>query len=299
MLKRFAIKKLIVISISFLVLLIIYLFPSDDEIIKKTTKVYVHPDTIPIYLLDNKNNLLSRFEIIKDNTNEIDDIINNLKEDNNNYIPTNFIRIIPKDTKIINKEIKDDLLIIDFSKELLNIDEDKKEILIESLLYSLTEIDNINKISILVEGKYLDFIPKILDRSYGINKKYDLTSIKNVSKITTYYVNKIDNYTYYTPITMISNNNEDKIKIIIERLKSSPTYSTNLLSYLASSVELLNYEILENTVNLSFNNEILSLDSNKITEEIKYSIALSIKDTYQINKTIFYVDDRLIDVTFL
>ena len=68
---------------------------------------------------------------------------------------------------------------------------------------------------------------------------------------------------------------------------------------MSNSAELLNYEILENSINLSFNNQVLSLDDNKIIEEVKYSIALSIRDTYDITETIFFVENRLIDVFFI
>ena len=159
---------------------------------------------------------------------------------------------------------------------------------------------------IFIEGKNLKELPNskktlplTLDRSYGINKIYDLESLKDISKVTTYYVSKIEGYSYFTPITSISNNKKEKIEVIIEQLKSMPIYQTNLVSYLTASAELLNYEILENSINLSFNNEILSLEEDKVIEEVKYSIALSVRDTYDISQTIFYIDNMLIDVFFI
>ena len=308
MFKRLALKKLLIVSLSFVILLLLYLFPNNDNYHIKTTLTYIEKDTIPIYLIDG-NNYVSRFEVIKksaDLNDLINEIISNLTIDNKNYIPNNFKKIIPKGTKILNKEIENDLLKINFSKELLNIDKDNEEKMIEAIIYSLTEISNINKIMIFVEGNILKELPNskknlplILDRSYGINKIYDLNSMKDINKITTYYVNTNSNYSYYIPVTTITNNNDEKVKIIIEKLKSSPTYDTNLVSYLASSTLLQKYEILENSVNLSFNNEILSLDDNRIMEEVKYSIALSIKDTYGINETIFYIDDNLVDCIIL
>ncbi len=308
MFKRLALKKLLIVSLSFVILLLLYLFPNNDNYHIKTTLTYIEKDTIPIYLIDG-NNYVSRFEVIKksaDLNDLINEIISNLTIDNKNYIPNNFKKIIPKGTKILNKEIENDLLKINFSKELLSIDEDNEEKMIEAIIYSLTEISNINKIMIFVEGSILKELPNskktlplILDRSYGINKIYDLNSMKDINKITTYYVNTNSNYSYYIPVTTITNNNDEKVKIIIEKLKSSPTYDTNLVSYLASSTLLQKYEILENSVNLSFNNEILSLDDNRIMEEVKYSIALSIKDTYGINETIFYIDDNLVDCIIL
>ncbi len=310
MLKRFALKKIIIISFSFLVLLIIYFFPEKETYNINTTLTYVNPTTIPIYLVDD-NNLVSRFEVIqKSNDQEtlIEEIITNLTIDTktNSHIPNNFKKIIPKNTKLLSKDLNDGLLKINFSKEFLNVSKDNEEKLIESLIFSLTEIKNVKKIMIFVEGENLKElphskknIPNILDRSYGINKVYELDSMKDVAKVTTYYINKYNDISYFTPVTTIENTKKEKVEVIIEKLKTSPTYETSLVSYLSNSAELLNYEILENSINLSFNNQVLSLDDNKIIEEVKYSIALSIRDTYDITETIFFVENRLIDVFFI
>ena len=310
MIKRFAIKKIVIITLSFVFLLIIYLFPKNEKYSIHSTLSYITPETMPIYLVDNNNNMVSRFEIIKksENINElIEEIIKNLTiGDTDNNIPERFKKIIPKGTKIISKDLKNGILKINFTKELLNITKDNEEKMLETIIYSLTEVKDIKKIMIFVNGEKLKQLPNskknlpnLLDRSYGINKVYELESFKNVTKITTYYVNKSDNYLYYTPVTLVTNNNKEKIEVIIENLKSAPTYDTNLVSYLRTSAILENYEILENSVNLSFNNEVLSLEEDKIIEEVKYSIALSIRDSYDISETIFYVDNRLIDVHFI
>ena len=310
MLKKIALKKIIVTLLSFVILLIIYFFPTNDNYNINTTLTYIDPETIPIYLVDD-NDLVSRFEVIKKNTNTlslIDELIENLTIDskNSSHIPNNFKKIIPKGTKIINKDLTDGILKINFTKDLLNVDKENEEKMIEAIIYSLTEIKEVKKIMIFVEGENLlmlpnskKILPNILDRSFGINKVYELESMKDITKITTYYVNKNNDYLYYTPVTTITNSKNEKVEVIIEKLKSSPTYQTNLISYLVSSAELLDYEILENSVNLSFNNHVLSLDENKIIEEVKYSIALSIRDTYDIYETIFYVDNMLIDAFFI
>ena len=310
MLKKLAIKKIIIVSLSFVVLLLIYFFPTTENYNINTTLTYIEPATIPIYLLDH-NDLVSRFEIIKnsENTNNlVQEVIDNLTIDGNNssHIPDNFKKIIPKNTKIINQDLSDGLLKINFTKELLNVKEEEEIKLIESLIYTLTEIEGIEKIMIFVEGENLKELPKtkkilpnILDRTYGINKVYELESIKEINKITTYYISKMDGFSYYTPVTTITNKQKEKIEVIIEKLKSAPTYQTNLVSYLTASAELLNYQILENSVNLSFNNHILNLNNNEILEEVKYTIALSIRDTYNINETIFFIDDVLIDAYFI
>ena len=151
---------------------------------------------------------------------------------------------------------------------------------------------------------WLEYFPHHqYDTNYGLSESTGPGCVhlgmKNINKVTTYYISKIDGFSYFTPVTTISNSKKEKIEVIIEKLKTSPTYQTNLVSYLTASAELLNYEILENSVNLSFNNEILSLEEDKVIEEVKYSIALSVRDTYDVSKTIFYIDNMLIDVFFI
>ena len=306
MLKKMALKKIVISSLALIILLIICLFPNKTNYDFKTTLTYTTPIVQPIYLIDN-NNYVARYNIIR-KTNEtlelVDYVIENLtiSDKNGYYLPNGFNAIIPKNTKILNKSLEDDLLKINFSKQLLNIEKENEEKMLEAIVYSLLEIKGIKKIMIFVEGENLTKLPNsgkniaiILDKNIGINKTYDINSLKETDKTTTYYLSKINNVYYYVPVTSITNNDKEKVEIIIEKLKTSPTYKTNLISFLASNTELLNYEILENSVSLSFNNNILSLDNNQITEEVKYSIALSIRDTYNINQTIFYVDDLLVD----
>ena len=160
---------------------------------------------------------------------------------------------------------------------------------------------------IFIEGKNLlelpnskKKLPHVLDRSYGINKVVDIDKLENSTKTTIYYIAKNgDNY-YNVPVTLLNNNQNEKIEIVINELKSNSLSEPNLISYLTASSELLNYEILENEVKLSFNNAILDdLNNEKILEEVKYSIALSLKDNYGVKNVSLIVNDKLLsDVKF-
>ena len=156
MLKKLAFKKIIIVSLSFIVLLLIYFFPTTDNYNINTTLTYIEPETLPIYLVD-QNDLVSRFEVIKTSETTEDlvkEVIENLTIDGSvsSHIPNNFKKIIPKNTKIINQNLSDGLLKINFTKDLLKIDKDNEEKMIESIIFSLTEIKDIDKIMIFVEG---------------------------------------------------------------------------------------------------------------------------------------------------
>lgn len=307
MLKKSAIRRIITATLALVIVSILYFFPSNNNfnnIKQKTT--YIEINKIPIYLI-NKDNYIVRTSVVSETTSEMDQIkymIEALTIDGNvkESLPKNFKPIIPKNTKILSLSLENNLLKINFSKEFLNIEKDNEEKLIESIVYTLTENSNIKEIMIFIEDTKLEYLPQsgiklptTLNRDFGINKIYDITSIKDISKTTIYYIGKEEDLTYYIPVTKIDNSKNNKVEIIIEELKSSPTYETNLQSYLASSVKLLNYETLENSINLTFNNEIFSDFTDKnISEEVKYSISLSLKDTIHVREVNFLVDGEVI-----
>ena len=151
--------------------------------IPNQTLEYVYPNDLEvIYLLDN-NDYLSRQEISASNKDIISksiDLIESLAVDGKkkDKISNGFKPIIPKNTKVLDIELKDKILTINFSKELNNIKEEYEEKLIESLTYTLTSIKGIDKIEIYIDGNKLTKLPnskkelpEYLDKNYGINKK--------------------------------------------------------------------------------------------------------------------------------
>lgn len=214
-------------------------------------------------------------------------------------IPNGFKCTINSETKINSVSLKNNTLKIDFSKALLDVQKEKEEQIIESIVYSLTGIDGINNIIIYIDGKILTTLPKsnitlpsTLTRDFGINKKYSLTSNHHIKKTTIYYLNTFNNETYYTPITLVNNDERDKIEIIIDEL-SNKIPDDNLSSYLHNDTKVLNSYIKNETMYIDFNNNILNdFDNNSILEEVIYTISLSINDNYDIKNVFFSVNNK-------
>ncbi len=301
MLKRASFRRIMVATLALFILLIIYFFPTTTPIEESLS--YIEKQEMPIFLVDSLE-YIARTSIVKEsgNTNDlILEVIESLtiNSEKSNYIRDGFKGIIPEETKVNSIKLENGILTIDFSKELLNVEKGKEEKMIEAIVYSLLEIKEIKKISILVEGEKLSYLPntseklpKFLDKSYGVNKIYNFDSIKDTSKTTIYYLSKYNDYYYYVPVTKISNETTEKAEIIIKELKSTPIYHTNLISYLAASTNLTNYELLENSISLSFDNHLLAnLHDEDMLEEVKYSIALSLRDSYGIEKVLFNYPD--------
>ena len=309
MLKKSALRRITVSTLALIIVGVLYFFPNNDEKISFRQSVeYVSANETPIYLL-NSDLYVIRTNIATQNSDTIQlvkELLEALTIDSNKkeYISEHFKQIIPKNTKVLDVSLENGLLKINFSKDILTISKDLEEKMIEAIVYTLTEIKEIQQIMIFVEGNKLDTLPQTninlpntLDRGYGINKVYDITSFRDLTKTTIYSIGKFEDLIYYVPVTKVSNQQEEnKIEIIIDELKSSPIYETNLMSYLASSVELESYEELENQITLSFNNAIFDdFDEKNILEEVKYSISLSLQDTLNIEEVIFKVDDEIIE----
>ncbi len=294
MIKNFAKRKFIITTFAFLIFFITLLFPSNKEMTTSSTTTYSEGEKTTIYLL-NKNNYVSRAEVITKNKeliSKIEELITFLTigSKNNIYIPSIFEPVIPSNTKVLSLDFQNGLLKINFSKEFLNMPAKYEKKIIESLVYTFTDFEEINQLIIFVENQILDQLPNskeklphILTRDMGINTIYNIDNLKNVQKTTTYYLAVENEIAYYVPVTLFENNNKDKVEIVIERLKSNPHLQTNLISYLNASTELNSYELLEEEIKLSFNDALFEgLNSEEMKEQVEYSISLSIKDTLNV-----------------
>lgn len=307
MLKQKIIRKLGITSSILFAFLLVYFIPKEKELDNiKQELVYQYNDVVKetIYLLD-KNNYLGKTEIVVSSNDTIEkakELLETLISDGigEDKIPNGFTSIIPSDTKINEIEIDKNIIKIDFSKELLEVKEELEEKVIEAIVYTVTSISEIDKVMIYIDGEILSKLPKsninlptILDRTYGINKTYDIKDYKDISSVTIYYLNKHDNDVYYVPVTKYTNDTREKVEIIIDELTSSPIYTSNLMSYLNNNTKLLKTNIENDLMSLEFNNYIFNdYDDKKVLEEVIYTISLSIYDNYEVEEIKFLNNDK-------
>lgn len=309
MIKKICRKKIIISITILLITFLLHNFPikknNKIDIKQEISYVSLEKKTNEVYLLDN-NNLINRVKIVT--TGEKEDLIKELigvltcESIYKDKIPNNLNCIINKNTKINKIELKNKTLKIDFNEYLLDTNIEEKTI--ESLVYTLTSLDEINNLIIFINGKILTKLPKsnislpsTLNRNFGINKKYNLIDTKNINKTTIYYINKIDNNIYYVPVTLINNDSREKIEIIIDEL-SNKYIENNLNSYLNYNTKVLNSRIENNIMHINFNENILTgFEENNILEEVIYTISLSINDNYGIKSVFFDVNNKEIAKT--
>ncbi len=306
MLKRRALRKIIITTFSLLTVFAICIIPNslnskDNFLDTKIDLEYVNNlGTNEIYLLGPNKYLVKTNVLLEtDNMNtKIRSILDYLTIQKSDKLPTGLSGIIPMNTKVNNVEIKESIVTIDFSKELLDVKEELEERLIEAITYSIINIDGVEAITIKVDGNLLTELPKtkkklpeLLNRNFGINKVFDIDNLNGIQKVTLYYLDKISNQNYYVPVTKYLNDDREKINIIIDNLSSNYIYESSLVSLLNQNTELINYEIEDEIMTLNFNNSIFTHD--KILEEVTYTIKESVCSTYLVKSVILEVEGNV------
>jgi len=246
-----------------------------------------------VYLLNNDNYLVKvDYLLRRNNTIEnVKDILNELSITNKKY--NNLKGLIPSNTKINDIKLNNKIITIDFSSDLLKVNKVLEEKVIESIVYSLIELKDIDNVIITIDNKPLTKleknnknIPILLNESIGINKTYDINNIKDIEKVIVYY--QYDDY--YVPVTKYINSHDNKVKIIIDSLKGNYFYNTNLRSYL-SKKDIIDYKLDKDILTITFN----SLNEDNL-EIITYSLANSVFESIDVNQVVFELNSNIIDI---
>lgn len=307
MLRTKALRKIFLTTLTLFVLLTVFTITNSktENVLKTNLEIedIAGFKTDVIYLLNDKGLLVKTKILLEGNTDEekINKLLLNLTEGSSNSFPEGLKKLIPKGTVVNNVMVGNNLVTVDFSRELLKVSSDMEKPMVTAIVYSIMELGNYEGVSILVDGKVLDKypnsleeIPSVINKSIGINKNFSITSYNNINKVVIYYLENIDNNLYYVPVTKYVNDERDKIKIIVEELASSYIYESNLMSFLNSNVRLLDYKEDNEIMYLNFNDYLFD-GNDKILEEVLYSLAYSVFDNYNVSMVSFMVNGQRIN----
>lgn len=306
MFRRKALRKIFISTLSLFILLFVVTITSYDN--SRVLKTNLEIEEIAgfnlssVYLLNDKNLLVRSKSLLKGETEKekVKEIITNLMVDNSNIMVEGLFGIIPSDVEIRDIVVGNRIVTIDFSKELLNVSSELERQMISAIVYSVIDLGKYDGVRILVEGAILDKLPNSLDKlpliinkDFGINESYEITSRDNINKVVVYYLENINNNLYYVPVTKYLNDDRDKVKIIVEELSSNYIYETNLMSFLNSNTKLLEYNEKDNVMYLNFNDYLFD-GNDKVLEEVIYCVAYSVFDNYDVNMVMFEVNSEKI-----
>lgn len=306
MLKKISIRKIVLSSLALFAMFLIYIIPANEKTLNiKEELEYVNTniESSPIFLMD-QNSYVALTSVAVNDTN----IENKAKQlikvltigGMDSKIPSGFSAIIPPNTEVLSLSYENGIIKVDFSKDILNISEKLEEKMVEAIVYTLTSIDKVEGVIIYVEGDILTKLPKTkinlpstLDKTFGINKEFDLTSTKDITDVTIYYINQISDNYYYVPVTKYINDDRDKASIIIDELSSNFNPNKNLMSFLNDGTKLVSSSVKDGNMYLNFNEDILNSSvSEEISKETLDMISLSIGANYEVKEVVFNVLDK-------
>ncbi len=305
--KSKAIRKIFVTTVTMFIILTVFSIPMLQEEGEMPVNLEFEEvsgiATNSIYLL-NKSGYLVKAHIFLDEE-KVEDkilkILNNLTRQETSKFSNGLKGTIPENIKVNKVICGSELATIDFSKEFLEVDVSEEKTMLQSIVYSILDIDGIKGVSILVDGVNYskspttnEEYPLVLNKDIGINEKYDVKSRDNISSVVIYYLENIDDSLYYVPVTKYINDERDKIRIIVEELTTSYIYEENLMSFLNSKTKLIDYHEDKDVLVLNFN-EYLFDSNDKVLEEVIYSIGYSVFDNYNVNMVMFEVDGKKVD----
>ena len=216
-----------------------------------------------------------------------------------NRIPTGFHPIIPEDTMVRSVKIDKNVAKINFSKELLEISKKDEEQMIEAIIYTATSVEGIDYIIIYVEGEILNELPHSkrklpprLNRSFGINKVFNLNSTRNIVSFNIYYTSQIGDKEYFVPVTKYVNSTKDVMTLVMNELRSSKVWLPYLTNNVPNNANIINYHKGDEVLNLVFNEYILSNGQSRIEDNIMNAISLSMFDNFGISEVNMQVNNH-------
>lgn len=205
-------------------------------------------------------------------------------------LPNGFQAVLPEGTEILGLNLQEDgTLVVDVSKEFENYEADNELNVIQSMTYTLTQFDNVDRIKLWINGHPQDVMPvdgtpigEGYSRSNGINLvESHAIDFMNSQAVTMYFPAEYNENRYYVPVTKhISTNSENVYGSIVEALMSGPDYSLNMTHVFNDQAVLLNEPTLKDGVlELVFNQEILKdADKAVISDEVMETLVRTLTE---------------------
>lgn len=222
-----------------------------------------------VYLLDENKYLIPLSIDVSDKEHLVDEIYT-VVSDLRDLEIEGFNSIISSDVKINKIELENGILNIDFSKEFLNYESDLEEKIIESLTWSVLDFNEVEGLTISVDGVKLDKmpvnglkLPPVLNKDIGINKYHDMTyDYSGSDDVVILYKKVVGKSEYLVPVTRKVVKEDNEVATLINALNKDISILSGLYN-----VEQLNsilengYEYKEEVVSVSLSQDHLIADN--------------------------------------
>ncbi|QUH19956.1 GerMN domain-containing protein [Alkaliphilus sp. B6464] len=192
--------------------------------------------------------------------------------------------VLPTGTEVIGMSINEGLAKVDFNNNILSYDtEIDEKTIVQSLVYTLTEFEAIDKVQLLVDGKEmskLSFGTKVktpLERE-NINLSLELQE-EEVPVVVYYKTTTNGEDSFYIPVTKGVSAIKADIKSVLTALIEGAPESTGLYSELPAGVMLNDVYVKDGVAYIDLSKEIENMPNNKAHQQsMIYELGLTLRE---------------------
>ncbi len=192
--------------------------------------------------------------------------------------------VLPAGTEVIGMSINEGLAKVNFNENLLSYEtEIDEKAIIQSLVYTLTEFDTIDKVQLLVDGKKIKKFPhgtKVKDPLQRENINLTIQLQGEEIPVIVYYkgtTNGMDSF--FVPITKGTNALKADIKSVLASLVEGVPEDTGLYSELPAGVVLNNVYVKDGVAYIDFSEEIKNMPGNKAHQQsMIYELGFTLRE---------------------
>ena len=293
MFKNFVYNKTFKMVSLLMILAIILTFPTSTKYELNSNGKSIK-NNVEVYLLNN-NNYIAKTNLTLNNYEKIENIIELLIIEGkySDLIPNKYKAILPSETKILDIEEKEDILIINFNNKFLESSSENVEKYISLIVHNCLNNTNFNKLYIEVESKLLTnhnntIFEQPFTKSYPVNMINKSKDYKNIKRTEVFFYSSNNDM---VPITILNNSNKKKVDIIIDELSNS-NYK-DLYSYMNYNVNLIDSKIENEDMLLFFDDSIYDNNLNKVVLKPVYDLLeASIISNFPVKNIKIYVNNK-------
>lgn len=277
--RRVGVISLLVLCLSFVSF--IYLKQGKEE---KTDNEDVYLKTV--VFKDNENDLIpisinfhSQVELEEEIRNRIDLM------KSNEMTRYGLYPVLSSDLEVQSVLLDNKTLTISFNDQLYS-NQDALDI-IETLAFTMTDYDNIDRLKIQVDSKDISYLPNssipltALTKDLGLNNFEETSALLHETiPVMVYHQKMINQYSYYVPTTIRVDENESLTKQV-----------QTILSYIQGKIHLIDTSLNDGVLTVELGSNIL-LDNEKIDRTLEDLIVLSLSSLKDVKDVKIKINDE-------
>ncbi|SDZ67506.1 germination protein M [Evansella caseinilytica] len=258
-----------------------------------------------LYLVDRNGFVAPQSLDIPKGDNEVKQTIEHLVQGGpvTEKLPSGFQAVLPAGTEVLEATVTEDgTAVVDFSDQFTEYSSEQELSILQSLTWSVTQLNDVNRLKIKVNGEELDAMPQRgtpvssgYTRNHGINLEMsDEVDLVGTRPVVVYFLSQTDEQTYYVPVTRRIPDTENVYQAVVNELLNGPDMMSPLLTDFRSEVQMIDEPDLQNgTLILNFNEALLSqMEGTAVSEDVLNMLVLSLTEQKEVEKVAIEVESE-------